>query len=189
MRTYLFVPPEEKIQAQALGALWDNDSKRWYIEAEQASANFSRWLPESAGNEQDTEDPYTVVSGEAFVAEATVPCQKCGSGIQVICVYCESGQVAGEPLERFTVSHIYAMDDTLADQLHPWQNFKKVASSGTDQFANHCPHCGAPQDELHLHTEPEEPFFDIPSIPDSSIRMTPLAGVVHLSGDEHHLIG
>ena len=27
-RTYLFVPPEEKAEVQALGASWDADSKR-----------------------------------------------------------------------------------------------------------------------------------------------------------------
>jgi hypothetical protein len=33
-RTYLFVPPEEKLEAQALGAHWDDVTKRWYIQAD-----------------------------------------------------------------------------------------------------------------------------------------------------------
>ena len=47
------------------------------------------------------------------------------------------------------------------------------------------PHCGAPQNDLCLHKEPEDLFFDIPSAPPGSISLTPLAGTVRLSGDEH----
>jgi uncharacterized protein DUF5710 len=30
-RTYLFVPPEEKSEVEALGAQWDTITKRWYV--------------------------------------------------------------------------------------------------------------------------------------------------------------
>ena len=29
-------------------------------------------------------------------------------------------------------------------------------------FANHCPRCGAMQEDLYLHSEPDQPFFGIP---------------------------
>ena len=41
-RTYLFVPPEEKTEVQSLGAHWDNDTKRWYIDSDQAPSNLAR---------------------------------------------------------------------------------------------------------------------------------------------------
>jgi hypothetical protein len=40
-RPHLFVPPEEKLEVQALGG----DSKRWYIDHEPIAAKFARGLP------------------------------------------------------------------------------------------------------------------------------------------------
>jgi hypothetical protein len=188
-RTYLFVPPEEKSEVQSLGAHWDNDTKRWYIDLDQPSAKFARWLP--GANEVDAQEDatFTIVSNQAYVAATTVSCQQCNSNIEVICIHCESGTASGEPLTRFTVSHIWAIDEALEQQLRPWPNFRKVRKSNGGFFANHCPHCGVLQDDLYLHTEPGDPFFDIPSAPSGSIRLSPLAGTVRLSGDEHFQVG
>ncbi|HXR89446.1 MAG TPA: hypothetical protein VN750_04105 [Steroidobacteraceae bacterium] len=38
------------------------------------------------------------------------------------------------------------------------------------------------------HTEPGDLFFDIPHSAPDVIRLTPIAGEVRLSGDEHFLI-
>jgi hypothetical protein len=40
-------------------------------------------------------------------------------------------------------------------------------------------------DDMYLHSEPGEIFFDIPSSAPGSIELTPLAGSIQLSGDEH----
>ncbi len=181
-RTYLFVLPEEKSEVQALGARWDADSKRWYIESNEASARFSRWLPDG-----EDEEEFTITSTRGHVAAAATLCQHCRASIEVICIHCESGTVSGEPLIRFTVSDISAMDEDLARQLRPWPNFRRVEGSDGDAsyFANHCPRCGSVQEDMYLHSEPDEPFFDIPHAPPRSIALTPLAGTIHLSGDEH----
>jgi hypothetical protein len=42
-RIYLFVPPEEYAEVEALDACWDDASKRWYIDGGGASAAYSRW--------------------------------------------------------------------------------------------------------------------------------------------------
>jgi len=182
-RTYLFVPPEEKLDVQALGAHWDGDSKRWYIDYNQIAPKFARWLP--AANEADADDDaFTISSSQAYVAATTTSCQRCNSNIEVICIHCESGTASDEPLTQFTVSYIWAIDEELARQLQPWPNFRKVEPNH-EVFANHCPHCAASQDDLYLHTEPDDPFFDIPNAPPGSIKLTPLAGNVRLSGEEH----
>jgi hypothetical protein len=95
--------------------------------------------------------------------------------------------VCGEPLDRFTVSDVWAINDSLARQLGRWPNYRKVIVQNAEvsYFANHCPNCGAPQDDMYLHSEPDELFFDIPSAPPGSIELTPLAGSIQLSGDEH----
>jgi uncharacterized protein DUF5710 len=181
-RTYLFVPPEEKSEVQALGARWDSDSKRWYTESSNPEARFSRWLPAA-----ETDEEFTIASTEAYVAAATIPCMRCYAPIEVICIHCESGTASGDPLTQFTVYNIWAVDDSLARQLRPWPTYRRVTNpdGAADYFANHCPRCGAPQDDMYLHSEPGEAFFDIPRAAPGTIKVTPLAGTIRLSGDEH----
>lgn len=183
-RRYLFVPPEEKAEVQALGARWDADSKRWYIGANEAAAKFSRWLP---GVDSEADEEFPIVSSEAYVASATVRCGHCGAGIEVICIHCESGTVSGEALMRFTIAGVWDMDEALASQLRRWPAYHRIDGGGSDagEFANHCARCGAPQDELDLHAEPDAVFFNIPAAEPGAIALTPLAGTVRLSGDEH----
>jgi hypothetical protein len=182
-RTYLFVPPEEKAKVQALGACWDAESKRWYIASTEVHAPFARWLPEAqAGGDEE----FIITSGDAYVAAATTPCGSCQSPIEVICIYCESGTVFGDPLTRFIVSNVWAMDDALARQLKRWPTFHKAEGmDAADSWANYCPHCDALQDDMLLHSEPGDPFFNIPRAEVGAIRVTPLTGTIRLSGDEH----
>jgi hypothetical protein len=184
-RTYLYVPPEEKVEVQALGAHWDADSKCWYIGSDESTARFARWLPRTAEAEANDDEPFTIVSDQACVASTTTTCQRCNSNIEVVCIHCESGTASGEPLTQFTVWHIWAIDQELARHLQRWPNFRKVTESDDEAFANHCPHCGTWQDDMYLHSEPDEPFFDIPGAAPGSISLTPLPGTIRLSGDEH----
>jgi len=184
-RTYLFVPPEETADVQALGAHWHSETKRWYIEAQDSATKFKRWMPSAHDDAPNDDEVFTISSTEAYVAAATTACQNCGSDIQVICIYCETGTASDEPLTQFTVSNIWVMDENLTRQLRPWSNFRKTGKAGDEVFANHCPHCGSAQDDLYLHSEPDHPFFDIPYAPSGSTSLTPLAGAVRLSGEEH----
>jgi len=183
-RLYLYVPPEDKAEVRALGASWDAESLCWYIGTGDDRARFSKWLPEPDEGQEDEE--FSITSEEAYVASATVACWKCRSRIEVVCIYCESGTVPGEPLSQFTVSSIRAIDSVLARQLAPWRTFREVRSEADDEsyFANHCPHCSALQDDMHLHSEPDHPFFSIPRSAPGAVRLTPLDGRVRLSGDE-----
>ena len=140
----------------------------------------------SADDELAQGEEFTITSDQAFVAATTVSCWNCHSGIEVICIFCESGIASGEPLTQFSISHVWAMDGALARQLEGWRNFRKVNAAGGQEsyFANHCPQCGSLQDDLYLHTEPDEPFFDIPHAAPGVVTLTPLVGRVQLSGDE-----
>jgi Domain of unknown function (DUF5710) len=188
-RTYLFVPPEEKAEVQSLGAEWDAASKRWYINSNQMPEKFSRWLP-STDDEDEQDQEFTITSSEPFVAVATAPCQQCRAEIEVICIHCASGTVSGDSLDRFTVTDIWAMDENLTQQLEPWPTFRRTREpDGTlGHFANHCPHCRTAQEDLYLHSEPDAPFFDIPSAPAGEIKLIPLSGTVRLSGDEQFAV-
>jgi hypothetical protein len=111
----------------------------------------------------------------------------CREQIEVICIYCESGtdMEMDEPLSQVTLSNIWAMDEALADQLERWPMFKNTADPDADggYFANHCPQCGAVQEDYLLHSEPGEVFFCIPRAEPGSIELTPLTGMIRVSGD------
>jgi hypothetical protein len=181
-RIFLSVPPEEAAQARALGARWDGTTKRWYTSSD-VPAMLSRWI--SSSEEKDDEQ-FTILSDEAYVTKTTVACQECEAMIEVICIHCTSGTVRGDPIPGFTVSDIGEVDEPLARQLKAWPYFRPGVPQ-LDQppgYANHCLHCGSRQDDMLLHSEPDQPFFHIPG-PHGSIELTRLTGVIRLSGDEH----
>lgn len=180
-RLYLYVPPEEKAEVEGLGGLWDAEAMCWYILSGNDATRFSKWLPDAPFDGE-----FTISSQQAYVAAASVPCPACGVTVEVICVYCESGTVLGEPLSQFTVSHIRAVDEALAQELSRWPTFREGFSEMEQDrvFANHCPRCGAMLEEMDLHSEPEQPFFSVAHAAPGAIRLTPVVGEVHLSGDE-----
>jgi hypothetical protein len=139
----------------------------------------SRWLGEDEG-----EPEYQIVSDRCFVASAKIPCQECGATIEVICLYCESGtdNETGEALERFTLFNVTAADENLAAQLQAWSDFRRdTRNSEVGDFANHCPHCGAMQEDYLLHSEPEHVFFGLSL--QGTADLTPIEGEVRVSGD------
>ena len=151
--------------------------------------------PYGAEAEVGNGDGFTVASNEAYVASAIITCAECQTKTEVICIHCASGTAYGEPLTQFTLSDVSAIDEALAEQLAPWPAFRKVGAarpraesdpdSGESLYANHCSSCGAVQDDLYLHSEPDEPFFDIPSAAPGALKLTPLIGLIRLTGDEH----
>ncbi|HEY3784362.1 MAG TPA: hypothetical protein VGL55_03680 [Steroidobacteraceae bacterium] len=138
-------------------------------------------------DEDQEEYEFTITSSDAYVAAALIPCGTCHAKTEVICIHCETGTVSGEALSRFTISDVTAIDKALARQLEPWPTFRKVGGSDVPEgdYANHCRHCGAVLDDMYLHSEPDEPFFDVPGAPPGSIKLAPLEGTIRLSGDEH----
>jgi hypothetical protein len=181
-RNYLYVPPEEEAKVEALGAQWDDSAKCWYIGPDVAPDRFSQWL----AHDQEDDDEFTITSDQAYVACASVSCCNCHSSIEVICIYCESGIVRDEPLTQFTVSRIWAMDDALTRQLEPWPTFRREGdpASQDSAFVSHCPQCGAPQDDLFLSSEPDQPVFNVARAAPGTISIKPLLGQIQFSGDE-----
>lgn len=182
-RTYLHVPPEEYAEAEALGALWDGDSKRWYSEG---AADGDKGVEWPTGDSRDGTE-LTIVSAQACIASAAVACTCCSKLIELICLYCETGSADGEELEQFTVTGIWDVDPALSAHLERWPGFRMGFNpiSQVECFCNHCPHCGAVQDEVLLHGEPDGVFFSLPDTPARGIRFAPLPGEVRLNGDYH----
>ena len=60
-RVYLYVPFEDAATVKLAGALWDSDSKRWYVEAGQEQGPLRRWIYREAA------EGYAISSQEAYV--------------------------------------------------------------------------------------------------------------------------
>jgi hypothetical protein len=73
----------------------------------------------------------------------------------------------------------------LAKQLERWPYFRKGmgAESEEENFVNHCPNCGAMQDDSLLHSEPGDVFFSLAHGTPGSVEFTPLAGRIQVNGD------
>jgi Domain of unknown function (DUF5710) len=180
-RILLFVPFEDRGLVQALGAHWDARGKFWYLEPHQSTAAFRPWLAES-----DERQEYSIESQRAHVAEARTRCWKCHGMIAVICIYCESGLIDGEPYSEFSVAHVTDVDKALRRQLARWPHFHAGYDrlEGRCFIANHCPRCRSLQGDYFLHCEPGGAFFSFKQAPQDFIAFKPLTGRVRLSGEE-----
>jgi hypothetical protein len=107
--------------------------------------------------------------------------------VGVVCIYCKSGVdiEVGDPQVDFTVSNIWAIDGVLAKLIQRWPCFRKGVGEDSEEgnFANHCPHCGAMQEDYLLHSEPGDVFFGLAMGTPGGVEFTPLEGRVYLSGD------
>src|SRR5579862_8372246 len=100
-RIFLYVDPEEYAEVKALGAFWEDGTKRWYIDGGLAPASFSRWLPDERKGEE-----FGLSSEQARIASAMIPCVQCRKTIEVICIYCDTATdlESGDPVSQVTVS-------------------------------------------------------------------------------------
>jgi ribosomal protein S27AE len=181
-RTYLFVPPEERSEIEALGAEWDSDLKCWYVDGEPPSS-LARW----SSTTEDAE--FSIISNDAYVARTGVTCPHCGQETEVICIHCASGTASEQSLEQLTVFDIRAVNETLLQDLKSWPGFRRTIEGGVvGAFANHCSRCGDAIGDMNLHSEPDQVFFDIVHAASGAITLTPISLPIELSGNEHFVI-
>jgi hypothetical protein len=179
-RVYLYVPFEDAATVKLAGALWDSDSKRWYVEAGQEQGPLRRWIYREAA------EGYAISSQEAYVLVANVACWRCRTAMPAVCTYCESGEICGVPYRQFSVSNVTALDASLRHQLTSWPHFRVGYNRAArrEYFANHCPRCNALQDDYFLHCEPSGAFFAVNAVPNRIVQRIPLRGRIELDGDE-----
>jgi len=91
----------------------------------------------------------------------------------------------GDPISQVTVSNVWMMNEALRRQLTAWPHFRLTsgAGPGAELYNNHCPHCGAVQQDYMLHSEPGDVFFGFSLSAPGSVEFTPLLGRIQLSGD------
>lgn len=129
---------------------------------------------------------YRIVSDEAAVVTGRVKCWKCRADTEVVCLFCQTGLVEGEPTLDFSVSNVTEVDAALRLQLARWPNFHPIRRRGAAGgcFANHCANCGRPQEDFYLHCQPGGIFFSFQDHIAQDLQINALQGLVRFSGDE-----
>lgn len=156
LRTYLYVPSDEKDTAEAQGAQWDSRARRWYVPERMDSELFHAWLP--LWEEEDR----LHINGPLFVVEAKTTCKICQERIPVLALATELLDHNGEPYicTFLQVEEVPADVASLLESAYPF--FKKDFSIAAESrcLLNHCP-CGAVLDDWDLHEEPGGSFYPI----------------------------
>ena len=162
----LNVPYKEKDQAKALGAKWNPDIKKWYVQNRQDYVKFCKWVVPQ-GN--------IIVCNNLYVLEGRQSCFKCGKETRVI----------GFGIEDFYDFSHYDVEESSLDEVEYWSgvirmaghinpipekiliylqknyNYKMRYSKTTNEshINNCCDNCDVLQGDFYLFSEVDSPFW------------------------------
>lgn len=168
MSLYLDVPYSEKDEAKALGAKWNPDVKKWFIQANPKNfIRFSKWILGQYGTAH-------IISKYIYIIEGTQNCWKCGRQTTIIGLgigeYCHIYDDDENIQLELSDDHIkeihlaWVMDENdipplLLEYLKKHYSVKIGYSKTAGKcFANHCDCCGAIQGNWFLFSEPDSPL-------------------------------
>ena len=143
MKMYLNVPYREKDQAKKLGAKWDPQTKKWYIDEDASLEEFQSWLP-----------------AYLYIVIGKQQCWLCKKETRVVSfgvpyIFDVVWSLALLPRLECIPYEIrkYILDQGI--------NYKKKFSktTGLYQLNNCCEHCDSLQGEFFLFNEPDSPFL------------------------------
>ncbi len=164
----LNVPYEEKNEAKALGAKWNQELKKWYIQNTENCTKFIKWI---WSDYKDYEELY-IIKDHLYIVEGLQTCHKCKNPTRVIglgidkyykiydetddynyMVYLNSGDIEISPIHEDLPKQI------LAYCMKNW-NFKKTFSNTikSSYLANCCENCNSLQGNHFLFSEIDTPF-------------------------------
>lgn len=168
-RIDLKVPYQEKDEAKALGAKWDNVNKLWYILGGESIERFNKWIPQTT---------YNIKANKFYIARTSCPCWSCQKDTFIFslavppkALFCEYDE--DEDIEEWVtnihdnptfISYLSAVMPNVEKALKKiapkyYPDFSKTVS--TTYWMNHCEHCGMKQGDFGLHQESDAPFSPI----------------------------
>ena len=151
----LNVPYKEKDEAKALGAKWNPNIKKWYVQNRQDYVKFYKWIMPQGS---------IIVCNNLYVIEGRQRCFKCGKETRVI----------GFGIEDFYDFSDYDIEDSLLDEVEYWSgviriltylqknyNYKMRYSKTTNEshINNCCDNCDVLQGDFYLFSEVDSPFW------------------------------
>lgn len=162
---FLNVPYGDKDEAKRLGARWNPELKRWYVQKREDYPKFSKWILNQG---------FIVVCDALYVLEGRQKCFKCGKETRVIGFALENFfEFEGDPYDGEPVECIY-WDDVIRiagpidpipgpilKYLQSKYNYKNRFSltTGESHSNNCCDNCDVLQGDFYLFHEVDSPFF------------------------------
>ena len=162
---FLNVPYGDKDEAKRLGARWNPELKRWYVQKREDYPKFSKWILNQG---------FIVVCDALYVLEGRQKCFRCGKDTRVIGFALENFfEFEGDPYDEEPVECIY-WDDVIRiagpidpipgpilKYLQSKYNYKNRFSltTGESHINNCCDNCDVLQGDFYLFHEVDSPFF------------------------------
>ena len=148
MKLLLNVSYDDKDIVKKLGAHWNPNLKKWYVQDEQDYEKFIPWIL------QGQEEAY-IVKDYFYLIFGTKTCYRCNQATSVIGFGIENYAEVIDPNVYHTDSPISWQSGTI--HIVPFISYSKTIDDY--YFANHCEHCNALQGSYFLFDEVDSPFF------------------------------
>lgn len=167
MSLFLNVSYEDKDKVKALGARWNPELKKWYVENKKNYPKFMKWIL------GDKEQAY-ILCDYFYVVEGLHTCFRCHNKTKVIgygihhffdiCdpdIYDTDEACDYQDDEIHIASHISPLPEKLLEYLKDeygyYESYSKTVNAS--YLANHCSHCQVIQGDFYLFGEVDSPFF------------------------------
>lgn len=167
MSLLLNIPYAEKDEAKSLGARWNPNVKKWYVENKKDYPKFSKWILNGQSEANIICDYFYIVVGKRTCFRCKKTCSVIGFGIEnMFTLYDLNKYDRGSNFEYIEGQvHIASEISPLPDKFLQFLNQKfnyhlgHSKTTDTDYYANHCSHCGVIQGAFYLFEEVDSPFF------------------------------
>ncbi len=167
MSLIINVPYDEKDEAKSLGAKWNPNLKKWYVDERKNYYKFEKWI---LGNKEYVSilcDYFYIVEGTHICFKCHKPTKVIGFGVKNFFEVYDSKEYDNE--DNFCYyddvirigSHIEPLSKDLLDKLKEKYNYYESYSKtvNASYLANHCSNCKVIQGEFFLFGEVDTPFF------------------------------
>lgn len=167
MKLLLNVSYDDKDIVKKLGAHWNPNLKKWYVQDEQDYEKFIPWILQGQEEAYIVKDYFYLIFGTKTCYRCNQPTSVIGFGIENYAevidpnvydtdspISWQSGTIHIVPFIDNLPSGVYKY---LEDKFHFYNSYSKTIDDY--YFANHCEHCNALQGSYFLFDEVDSPFF------------------------------
>lgn len=169
----LDVPYEEKDEAKSLGARWNIDLKKWYVEKKEDYIKFNKWLC------PDTEE-FFILCDYIYIVVGERECFKCKKKTRVVGLGFDNylgcyreWKDDDDKVGKLEIEEVFNGDDIhiekfpedisseILDTIKNNFNFKVKYSKTTEtsELSNCCENCGTLQGDFFIFHEVGSPFY------------------------------
>ena len=167
MSLIIDVPYAEKDEAKSLGAKWNSNLKKWYVEERKNYYKFEKWILENKENVSILCDYYYIVEGTHICFKCHKSTKVIGFGVKNFFEIYDSNEYGNEDNfiyyndDIHIASHIEPLSKELLDKLKVKYNYYESYSKTVNDsyLANHCTNCKVIQGDFFLFGEVNSPFF------------------------------